>query len=163
MSISEWKDVNGEVHKIEDMTAEHIKNCIRLIEESAKPWVMQNIRSATGGFGPEWAKNVGQEYIDAFKAELQLRKGIKMRVENDDLPNYEVDERCGNCRFFHKCRRPQKRKNSKSCSEWRLNSTLIECIVSDEDYIIATRGGFYCNGIRYIASKRKHWNNSAGR
>lgn len=76
--IDMWKTKNGEKTYIKDMTTEHIKNCIKAIQED-RIQVGKSINIGYTGDGDgdgaiyEWY-DMGNDYIKAFEEELKRRK-----------------------------------------------------------------------------------------
>lgn len=77
--IDMWETKNGEKIHIKDMTTEHIKNCIKAIQED-RIQVGKSINIGYTGDGDgdcaiyEWY-DMGNDYIQAFEEELKRRKG----------------------------------------------------------------------------------------
>lgn len=75
-----WKTKNGNKIKIKDMTTEHIKNCIKAIQEG-RIQVCKNIDIGYTGDGDgdgiiyQWV-DYGRDYIRAFEEELKKRGEI---------------------------------------------------------------------------------------
>ena len=78
MNIEKWTTKNGEKILIKDMTTQHIKNCIKAIEEGQ----IQIGKTIDLGYTGDGAGDgiiydfidKRKEYIEAFKRELENRK-----------------------------------------------------------------------------------------
>lgn len=81
MSDITWKTKDGKILNIKDMTTEHIKNCIKAIEEErieVGEWIPLGYTCDGDGDGTEYEYlDYSYEYIRAFKEELKKRGDIK--------------------------------------------------------------------------------------
>lgn len=77
MSDITWKTKDGKILNIKDMTTEHIKNCIKAIEEErieVGEWIPLGYTGDGDGDGIEYQWiDYGENYIKAFKRELKNR------------------------------------------------------------------------------------------
>lgn len=69
--MEEWTTKNGDKMLIKDMTTQHIKNCIKAIEEERIQVGM--LISDEDGIGGDFI-DYSEDYIEAFERELEKRK-----------------------------------------------------------------------------------------
>lgn len=149
MNYTLWEDADGKYHKITEMETRYIKNCIKCIIDSDYSIYTKEAAESDKDdkiFGPKWCYEHAQNFLDAFERELNIRK----RIQNRDFPSFTIQESCDTCDKCDKC--DMYCEEMQTCEEWRRNRMEIFNQFKSEDLEVARRGGYICNGIKYIVS-----------
>lgn len=144
MNYTLWEDADGKYHEITEMETRYIKNCIKCIKDSDYSIYTKKAAESDKDekiFGPKWCYEHAQNFLNAFEKELNIRK----RIRNQDFPSFTIKESCDTCDTY--C------EEKKVCEDWKVNRMEIFHQFKSEDLEVARRGGYICNGIKYIVGE----------
>ena len=148
-----WIDGDGQKHLISEMKTQYIKNCISQINNAVLLYsTIKNDEDdsldndSDSVLSSKWCRENADFYLQVFKNELEIRH----RVRKKDYPIINMRETCDTCnehKYGSKC------DNGKKCENWTPSGIMIREELNDNDWEIARRAGYKCNGITYRQPK----------
>lgn len=144
-----WIDGDGKKHLISEMKTKYIKNCIDQINNAVSFYAIKNDsldEDSDNVLSSKWCKENADFYLQLFKNELEIRR----RIRKTDYPIINMDETCDTCnnhKYGSKC------DDGKKCENWMPSGMTIRNELKDNDWEVAIRAGYKCNGITYTQSK----------
>ena len=141
MNYTLWEDAEGKLHEIDKMDTQYIKNCMKCIKDTGYSIYTKKVADADKTealFGPKWCYEHAENFLNAFQRELTIRK----RIQRQEFPVFTIEQSCDTCDNY--C------EGKTLCKEWIVDRMEIFHQLEDEDLEVARRGGYVCNGIKYI-------------
>ena len=129
MNYSIWTDGDNRKIPLEEMSDKYIKNCMKDINQLLPRYqgkvelIPEQIDSP---FTASWLVTHGENYLDAFEQELEIRR----RIAREEYPTVYLPKECRTCDKRLLCE--YKQDSPVACEEWEPANIAIQSALSSE-------------------------------